>query len=391
MSQVVPSGRPGVGGPGALAVGGSRAALGEWLAAVAPDSDAVPVDVVAVDREAGDAPSGAGRPRGAAPAPGAAGSAPRQAFAAAAVAAAAEAATAQLEAGRVVPATVEGLAAGGERARGVAAAGLAEETRVRQTAVLGEVLAYFSGVGVSAAYLEPDDLVSYVMDHWLEAHPGRGGGLASPASVDSLFGNLSGALARCGRVGPYQPVTGVGNPVDSVVVADFKAGFRQQALAGGGRRAVQLGAVPFVEERVRELVRGSRARAMELLRRDPDCGGFEVARARGLEAESVRWLWCRVADRVSCICACAAGGRVSAGRVRLVRHVGHVLAGPRLRAAAAEQLRPRGRAYVVHGVGGSAAEAVAHAVSGATGDENAPWCLELGTWNLDLQGMRDRI
>ncbi len=182
-----------------------------------------------------------------------------------------------------MPATAEGRAAGGARARGVAAAGLAEGTRVRQTATLGEVLAYFSGVGVSVADLEPDDLVSYVMDHWLEAHPGRGGGQASPASVDSLFGNLSGALARCGRVGPYQPATGVGNPVDSAMVADINARFRQHALPEGGRRAVQLGAVPFVEERVRELVRGIRARAMDVLRLDPDGGSFEVGRARGPE------------------------------------------------------------------------------------------------------------
>jgi hypothetical protein len=61
-------------------------------------------------------------------------------------------------AGRVVPATAEGRAAGGGRARGVAAAGLAKGTRVRHTATLGEVLAYFSGVGVSVADLEPYDL-----------------------------------------------------------------------------------------------------------------------------------------------------------------------------------------------------------------------------------------
>ncbi len=60
---------------------------------------------------------------------------------------------AQLPAGR--------RAAGGEHALCVAAAGLAKGTRVRQTATLGEVLAYFSGVGVSVADLEPDDLVSY--------------------------------------------------------------------------------------------------------------------------------------------------------------------------------------------------------------------------------------
>jgi hypothetical protein len=99
--------------------------------------------------------------------------------------------------------------------------------------------AYFSGVGVSVADLEPDNLVSYVMDHWLEAHPGRGGSQASPVSVDRLFGNLSSALPRCGRVGPYQPTTVVGNPVDSVVVADFNARFGQHALPEGGRRAVQ--------------------------------------------------------------------------------------------------------------------------------------------------------
>ncbi len=181
MSQVVPGGRLGIGGLGALAVGCPRAAPEQWLAAVAPGSEDVPVDVVAVARDAVDAPGRAWRPRGPAPVSGPVGGAPRQAFAAAAVAAAEEATAAQLDAGRVVPATAEGHATGGERERGVAAVGLAEETRVRQTATLGEVLAYFSGVGVSVADLEPDDLVSYVMDYWLEAHPGRGGGRASPA------------------------------------------------------------------------------------------------------------------------------------------------------------------------------------------------------------------
>ncbi len=71
-------------------------------------------------------------------------------------------------------------------------------------------------------------------------------------------------------MGPYQPATGVRNPEDSAMVADFKATFRQHALPEGSRRAVQLGAIPFV--------------------------------------------------------VCAAGGRVSVGRVRLVHHVGHVLA-----------------------------------------------------------------
>jgi hypothetical protein len=55
---------------------------------------------------------------------------------------------AQLPAGRVVQATAEGRAAGGKHALCVAEAGLAKGTRVRQTATLGEVLAYFSGVGV---------------------------------------------------------------------------------------------------------------------------------------------------------------------------------------------------------------------------------------------------
>ncbi len=44
MSQVVPGGRLGIGGLGALAVGCSRAAPEEWLAAVAPDSEDVQGD-----------------------------------------------------------------------------------------------------------------------------------------------------------------------------------------------------------------------------------------------------------------------------------------------------------------------------------------------------------
>lgn len=140
--------------------------------------------------------------------------------------------------------------------------------------------AYFSGVGVTAADLEPYDLVSYVMDHCLDVHPGRGGGHASPATVDSLFRE---SQRRPGSVRPRGPATGVGNPVDSVVVADFKAGFRQHALAEGARRAVQLGAVPFVVEHVRELVRGIRARAMDVLRLHPDGASFEVGRSWGPE------------------------------------------------------------------------------------------------------------
>jgi hypothetical protein len=44
LSQVVPGGRLGIGGLGALAVGCSRAAPEEWLAAVAPDSEDVQGD-----------------------------------------------------------------------------------------------------------------------------------------------------------------------------------------------------------------------------------------------------------------------------------------------------------------------------------------------------------
>ena len=135
-------------------------------------------------------------------------------------------------------------------------------------------------MGVSVADLEPDDLVSYVMDHCLDVHPGRGGGHASPASVESLFRE---SQRRPGSVRPRGPATRVGNPVDSVLVADFKAGFRQHALAEGARRAVQLGAVPFVVEHVRELVRGIRARAMDVLRLHPDGASFEVGRSRGPE------------------------------------------------------------------------------------------------------------
>jgi hypothetical protein len=102
--------------------------------------------------------------------------------------------------------------------------------------------------------------------------------VAQPAYT-AFFGNLSGALAQCGR----GPATGVGNPVDSVVVADFRAGFRQHALAEGARRAVQLGAVPFAVERVRELVRGIRARAMDVLRLHPDGASFEVGPSWGPE------------------------------------------------------------------------------------------------------------
>ncbi len=269
---------------GVGAVGRLRTAAEPWLTAVDPDGEEGPGDGLAVSGGAGGPGSGrAGGPHGAVAEPaspaGQAGGVARQPFATAARAAAEEAAATHLEAGRVEPATAEGRAAGVASARGVAAAGLAEETRTHQQAALGELLAYFSGVGAGVADLEPDDLVSYVMDHWLEAHRSRGGGLASPASVDSLFGNLSGALARCGRVGPYQPATGVGNPVDSVVVSDFKAGFRQHALEEGGRRAVQLGAVRF-QERVRQLVRGIRAHALDLLRPEPEGGSVEV-RYRG--------------------------------------------------------------------------------------------------------------
>jgi hypothetical protein len=71
------------------------------------------------------------------------------------------------------------------------------------------------------------------------------------------------------------------------MVADFNARCRQHALPEGGRRAVQLGAVPFVEERVRQLVHGIRARAMDVLRLDPDGGSFKVGRSAPLWA--IRW------------------------------------------------------------------------------------------------------
>jgi hypothetical protein len=97
----------------------------------------------------------------------------------------------------------------------------------------------------------------------------------------------------------------VGNPVDSVVVADFKAGFRQHALAEGARRAVQLGAVPFVEEHVRELLRGIRARAMDVLRLHPDGASFEVGRARVFDRACVcMWATCS-GSRGGGACCCS--------------------------------------------------------------------------------------
>ncbi len=125
-------------------------------------------------------------------------------------------------------------------------------------------------------------------------------GHASPASVDSLFRE---SQRRPGSVRPRGPATGVGNPVDSVVVADFKAGFRQHALAEGARRAVQLGAVPFVVEHVRELVRGIRARAMDVLRLHPDGAIFEVGRSR-------------VCRRWPCVCGTGLPGPSSGPRAR---------------------------------------------------------------------------
>ncbi len=54
------------------------------------------------------------------------------------------------------------------------------------------------------------------------------------------------------------------------------------ALASKSHR-MQLGAVPFVVEHVRELVRGIRARAMDVLRLHPDSASFEVGRSWGPE------------------------------------------------------------------------------------------------------------
>ncbi|GLC36415.1 hypothetical protein PLESTM_000444000 [Pleodorina starrii] len=130
---------------------------------------------------------------------------------------------------------------------------LAPSTVRRQDGAAREFLSWLDrcGRGRSWANCTPDDILVFMVAHWLPNHCSRGGGPAGPAAVKSCLSALSGFFGRAGRGGRYDAATGLGNPCDSVWVEDFRTAYQRTRVSAG---YTELSAVPLRYDKYRSLV-----------------------------------------------------------------------------------------------------------------------------------------
>ncbi len=133
---------------------------------------------------------------------------------------------------------------------------LAGSTWQKQQAAAQELGSWLSvyGEGTKLTDCSPDDLLVYMVSHWLPEHPGRkrADGVCGPSALKSVLSSLSGFFSRTGRSGRYDEATGLGNPCDSVWVEDFRKAFERLSMVGG---YVEHSAVPLTGDKYRQLVR----------------------------------------------------------------------------------------------------------------------------------------
>ena len=157
------------------------------------------------------------------------------------------------------PASVEEVAAVRQRGLGGALElmrhALAESTWAKQQAAALELSGWLAeyGEGGDISTCTPEDILIYIMEHWLQAHKGRkrSDGLCGPAALKSTLSSLSGFFLRLGREGRYDGASGGGNPCDSVWMEDFRKAFERVSMVAG---YVEHSAVPLTEATYRQLV-----------------------------------------------------------------------------------------------------------------------------------------
>ena len=98
----------------------------------------------------------------------------------------------------------------------------------------------------------PEDLLAFMESQFLSKHggsrlPGREDLVASPSTVNSSFSHLSTLFESLGRRGPYDPLTGLGNPCDSALVRSYKQGYGRDLWKAGYQ---ELSAVPLTYAKV---------------------------------------------------------------------------------------------------------------------------------------------
>lgn len=102
----------------------------------------------------------------------------------------------------------------------------------------------------------PEDILVFMDAHFLREHtgsrlPGRVSLVAAPSSVKGSLSHLSTLFDHLGRRGPYDPVTGLGNPCDSTLVRNYKQGYTRDLWKAGFQ---EISAVPLTYSKVTEVV-----------------------------------------------------------------------------------------------------------------------------------------
>jgi hypothetical protein len=79
----------------------------------------------------------------------------------------------------------------------------------------------------------PEYILVYLEEWWRPNHAGRKQAEPGPDAVKEMLSSLSGWFSRLGRVGPYNLMTGVGNPCDVPWVADYRKGYTRLSMLEG--------------------------------------------------------------------------------------------------------------------------------------------------------------
>eukprot|EP00798_Chlamydomonas_sp_ICE-L_P016039 gene16039-biopygen25035 len=118
----------------------------------------------------------------------------------------------------------------------------------------------------------PEDIVCFMQTHWVQRHagtkiPGIDRLLASPSGVESALGHLSSLIQTLGRCGPYDELTGHGNPCRGGPVQAYRRGYDRVLWKAGYQEGA---AVPISKGKTEQLVRyldGHAGRAPKVLQR----------------------------------------------------------------------------------------------------------------------------
>eukprot|EP00798_Chlamydomonas_sp_ICE-L_P004269 gene4269-biopygen21992 len=102
----------------------------------------------------------------------------------------------------------------------------------------------------------PEDVLCFMQQHWVLHHgrsvvAGVDHPVASPQGVAGSLSHLSTLFDTLGRSGPYNALTGTGNPCDSPAVRAYKRGYQQVLWQAGYQ---EVAAVPMVESKVLALM-----------------------------------------------------------------------------------------------------------------------------------------